>query len=180
MRGFGKTRKILFWAAAVLVCIRLLFVAGGRVEREPYDGEIFEMEMDSSVACTNIRQSFTSERERLRNLYLIFEWVEEKKEGTLDLAIYKGDAPVLKVSVALSSITPFQWKELPLNLPLEPGVEYTVQIKAAGVGQAFPSICTTRAEIPLQGGVLGGSNIQGGNLMIGLDLEPPWRVGISC
>lgn len=178
MKKLTKGQRRLFWIGAALVLLRLVYLFGmDKIEKEPFNIQVLDdIEQISSAPCTGLWQTFACEGDTLRSLYLLPAEMNKYKDGKLRLELWQGGTVVFEGSLWLDNgFETGQWKEIPLNLAIRPGEEYTLRLDTEDCARDLPLLALTRAGEVVPGGWLGECSIgqAGMALAIGLDLARP-------
>ena len=141
VRKWDTGKKILFCIVFVLAFLRIVFIAiGGEIDREYYISTDIDISNAVERECINATQTFMSNQSHLKNLMLIFSGIAEDKQGEIVLKIAKAENIIYQAKITLADISNYEWTTVYINMPLEKGVEYRIEMTASDACTQIPNV----------------------------------------
>lgn len=142
MKKISGWKRIVLAICAVVVLIRIGYIANGNIVKGYYTSDTVDLTEAWTVPCSNITQTFVLNEERLYGIEFILNNIHENKVGKVVLSITSEDGVAYQADLSLEDIHNGVWKTVPVNYVLEAGKEYTVSLNAVDCTQ-MPEIYMT-------------------------------------
>ena len=141
MKKIPKWKKAVFLCAAVLILLRIFYICvGGKVDKKYEISAPIDTSSTVEAACVNLTERFSSERNRLNSLELIFTGIADDKTGYITLQITSEDELIYQTNLALGGINNNAWKKIYVNAELKPGKEYEIHLSASENCTQIPNV----------------------------------------
>lgn len=165
MKKISGWKRVVLAICAVLVLIRIGYIANGNIKKEYATSDTVDLTNSWTVPCENITQSFVLSEERLYGFEFIMNNIHGNKVGSIVLEILDGEELAYRAVLSLEDIHNGVWKMVPVNYVFETDKKYTVSLQAVD--------CTQMPEVYMTGLDCASPEAVSGYLMSGGTMEQP-------
>lgn len=130
--GLSRSQKIAILFFSVLIAVRIAGILFWGEIDQTYVGTTVDMTDAELIPCENVRQDFQSGERKLDQVELMFTGIADDRAGKIIMQIFKGDKLLYKTGISLTNINNDQWKNVTVNLLLNPEETYTLELNAEG------------------------------------------------
>lgn len=131
VKKMERWKKVMLFIVTVIVLLRTGYIVfRGEVDRAYYTSGSYDLSNASRVTCQNAEQIFTSDKDRLNSLELLFDNISEDKAGAVVLGIYSENKLIYQTNISLSGVNNREWKKIYVNGEISRGKEYKILCSA--------------------------------------------------
>ncbi len=148
MKKWELGKKLVAVVILFVLVIRIGYIfVGDKLDRQIILQGETNIEDVTQIPCIDVSQTFQSEYNRLSSLNLIFDGIAENEQGAIVLQISRDDKLLYQTNISLGNVKNNVWHEIFVNIPIENGVEYRLNMYASKECSQIPSILVSNTKI---------------------------------
>lgn len=131
MKMWKNPKKIIFLVMTFICIVRIGYIViGGEIEKQYGVSASVELLDQKEVPCIQLSQTFRSRQKHLDRLELMFSGVPDDKQGAVILKITRNLELIYQAKLSLENLNNNEWKQVRINMPVQPQEEYVISLYA--------------------------------------------------